>query len=403
MATGGRGSLAALKKKRDSSGHLRAQAQTLRTWLEVNALGHLWRSLNGLGYNTIIDFMITPWEEVLDDLSDARASFEERKKIYELRQQFATQQKAIEDRKVMLLLMTGVDAGILKHAGAKAKLLQHIERVVFDACPVEKFITLDGERPVLILKLFRDVALTVVKRMDDRLRGVMHATCKVHQNSSLFPSLEATSQAIKLVPLQNVQNFPDDDALLNAFDEPLLQRFCETYGYDHSHLGTKQGLSALAVSIGKQVRPLLPSDDHVNVYGQRQGPLRGKDNLKIGDIITLDGLRIGTIKYIGKIKNSFNKNYGIQLHTHPGVCSGDVEGETYFECPEGMGIFVERNMISGRCTQMLKSLKYIDFDVSMDILAQDDDQDFFGPPFWRRGRAAQAAKDMYTVAPPMAR
>lgn len=347
-----------------------------------------------------MDFMITPWEALLDDLADANASFEERKQVYELRKTFAKQQDDIENVKVKLLLMVGVDPGIIAHAGAKQKLITHIERVVFDACPVEKFITLDGERPVLLLRLFRSVSSGVVKRMDDRLRGVMKATCKAHRTSSLFPALQNTSDNIKLSSLANTQNFPDDDALTTAFDEPLLQRFCDTYGYDHSHLGTKQGLSDLAVSIAKQVRPLLPSDSHVNVYGQRQGPLRGKDNLKIGDIITLDGLRVGTIKYIGKVKNSFNKNYGVQLHTHPGVCDGDVEGETYFECPPGMGIFVERNQISGRCTQMLKSLKYIDFDVNMEVLQQDDDEDFFGPPFWRRGRAAMANKDMYTVAPP---
>merc|ERR1712167_216223 len=159
----------------------------------------------------------------------------------------------------------------------------------------------------------------------------------------------------------------------------MLKNFCKAYGYPTDHLGLKEGHVALATAIGDSIRAMVPRNLRVNTYNERRGPITGKDKLRVGDVVTLKGERIGTIKYIGGVKNSLNKKYGIQLHTCRGDCSGEVEDQKYFDCPEGLGIFVERTELTGQCTNMLKSLKYIDFDVRMNVLEEEDNVDFHGP------------------------
>lgn len=67
--------------------------------------------------------------------------------------------------------------------------------------------------------------------------------------------------------------------------------------------------------------------------------------LSVGRKAQLADQRVGTIRFVGKPQFAPGLWVGIELEDASGKNDGSVQGERYFECPPGHGMFVRPNAI----------------------------------------------------------
>lgn len=65
-------------------------------------------------------------------------------------------------------------------------------------------------------------------------------------------------------------------------------------------------------------------------------------NVKIGHKVETQDGREGTVRYIGPLHVAPGEWLGLELADHAGKNDGSVQGQRYFQCAPGFGIFVRR-------------------------------------------------------------
>ena len=63
-------------------------------------------------------------------------------------------------------------------------------------------------------------------------------------------------------------------------------------------------------------------------------------DFKVGDTVELQDGRIGTVQFAGETLFSAGEWLGLKLNDGTGKNDGAVQGQRYFECPPGYGMFV---------------------------------------------------------------
>lgn len=70
------------------------------------------------------------------------------------------------------------------------------------------------------------------------------------------------------------------------------------------------------------------------------------DQLLIGQVIELTDGRLATVRYIGRPHFAAGDWVGVELEDESGKNDGSVQGERYFECDMGRGMFVRPTAVT---------------------------------------------------------
>jgi dynactin 1 len=68
-------------------------------------------------------------------------------------------------------------------------------------------------------------------------------------------------------------------------------------------------------------------------------------SFRIGQIVELNDGRIGTIRYLGQPHFAAGDWIGVELESLTGKNDGSVQGERYFDCEHGRGMFVRPTVV----------------------------------------------------------
>src|SRR5438552_79894 len=64
------------------------------------------------------------------------------------------------------------------------------------------------------------------------------------------------------------------------------------------------------------------------------------DELKVGQTVELSDGRVGIVRYVGQPHFAPGDWVGVELEDDSGKNDGSVQGERYFDCPMGRGMFL---------------------------------------------------------------
>merc|ERR1719499_2651116 len=66
---------------------------------------------------------------------------------------------------------------------------------------------------------------------------------------------------------------------------------------------------------------------------------------KLGQLVRLVDLRVGRVRYIGRLHFTHGDFVGLQLLNCTGKSNGTLKGRQYFEAPENSAIFVSQKKV----------------------------------------------------------
>lgn len=67
-------------------------------------------------------------------------------------------------------------------------------------------------------------------------------------------------------------------------------------------------------------------------------------NFQIGQAVELSDGRTATVQYAGSTHFATGEWVGVELDTATGKNDGEVQGQRYFDCPQGHGMFIRPNV-----------------------------------------------------------
>ena len=70
------------------------------------------------------------------------------------------------------------------------------------------------------------------------------------------------------------------------------------------------------------------------------------EQLQVGQVIELTDGRLATVRYIGQPQFAAGEWVGVELEDESGKNDGSVQGERYFECGMGRGMFVRPTAVT---------------------------------------------------------
>lgn len=70
------------------------------------------------------------------------------------------------------------------------------------------------------------------------------------------------------------------------------------------------------------------------------------EQLQVGQVIELSDGRLATVRYIGQPHFAAGEWVGVELEDDSGKNDGSVQGERYFECDMGRGMFVRPTAVT---------------------------------------------------------
>eukprot|EP00049_Salpingoeca_infusionum_P006334 m.105252 g.105252 ORF g.105252 m.105252 type:complete len:602 (+) comp13276_c0_seq1:229-2034(+) len=82
-----------------------------------------------------------------------------------------------------------------------------------------------------------------------------------------------------------------------------------------------------------------------------------RPNVSVGSKVVLKGKHVGVIKYLGKTDLGPGEWVGLELKERVGKHNGFVQGQRYFECPPGHGVFARLSHVSLATTSKSASMK----------------------------------------------
>lgn len=149
--------------------------------------------------------------------------------------------------------------------------------------------------------------------------------------------------SIKLIPVSEAGGEEHREVIDKGGFTPLSPTTEKINGDSPSIIVASSSKPTLKLKPISTSSPALVAQNHVN-RNKHQPPM-ATDRLKVGDHVLVGGQKSGVIRYSGPTKFAEGWWFGVELNEAKGKNNGSVNGERYFTCSDGHGVFAPPNKV----------------------------------------------------------